>query len=134
MPYWDNVTVVAWGVRALVILAATVVVATSTAATPGHTYRRVVFVALNGHGRVTSKPAGLACPAHCRAFFTKDGHVQLVAHPASGWKLVRWSGSCQGVHAVCAFDLTDSHDCAAGMCPIGAFGEHVTFARVEGSS
>jgi trimeric autotransporter adhesin len=125
---------VAWGVRALVVLAATVIVASSTAALPGHTYRRVVFIAVNGHGRVTSKPAGLSCPGNCRAFFVKDDHVRLVAHPAPGWKLVKWWGSCKGVHTVCGFDLTDAHDCAAGMCPIGAFGEHVTFARADGSS
>jgi hypothetical protein len=134
MPYWDNVRSVTWGVRALAILAAAMVVASASAGLPGHTYRRVVFVAMIGQGHVTSQPAGLSCPGHCRAFFAKDNHLRLVAHPASGWKLKRWSGSCKGVRSVCGFDLTDAHDCAAGMCPIGAFGEHVTFVRADGSS
>ena len=125
----------AWGVRALVILAAAVVVSSSNAGLPGqsHTYRRVVFVAVAGQGRVTSTPAGLACPGRCRAFFVKDDHVRLIAHPAPGWQLKKWWGSCKGLQAVCGFDLTDAHDCAAGMCPIGAFGEHVTFVRTGGS-
>lgn len=123
----------AWGVRALVVLAAAVLVATSSAASQ-RSYRRVVFVAIAGHGRVTSLPAGLSCPRSCRAFFFKDHHVRLVAHPAAGWKLERWAGSCKGAATVCGFDLTDSHDCAAGMCPIGAFGERVTFVRADGSS
>lgn len=133
MPYSDNVTKVTWGLRALVVLAAVVLVASSSAAQQ-RTYRRVVFVAVVGHGIVTSTPAGLACPGHCRAFFLKDQFVRLVGHPAAGWKVTRWSGSCASTTGSCRFELTDSHDCAAGMCPIGAFGEHVTFARDVGSS
>jgi hypothetical protein len=135
IPYWDNVRTVTWGVRALVILAAAMVVASASAGLPGqNTYRRVIFVAMVGQGHVTSQPAGLTCPSRCRAFFVKDDHVRLIAHPAPGWKLKLWAGSCKGVRSVCAFDLTDAHDCAAGMCPIGAFGEHVTFVRADGSS
>ena len=124
-----------WGVRALVVLLAAVIVSSSSAGLPGasHSYRRVVFIAVAGHGSITSRPSGLTCPGHCRAFFVKDDHLRLVAHPAPGWKLKKWWGSCKGVHTVCGFDLTDAHDCAAGMCPIGAFGEHVVFVRAESS-
>lgn len=116
----------------LVVLVAAAVVATAGAA-QARTYRRVLFIAIAGHGTVTSKPAGLTCPGHCRAFFLKDEHIRLVAHPAPGWKVARWWGTCTGKTASCAFYLSDSHDCANGMCPIGAFGEHVTFAR-DGTS
>lgn len=133
MTYSDNVTRVTWGLRAIVLVAAAILVASSSAAQQRN-YRRVVFVALNGQGRVTSKPAGVACPAKCRVFFLKDQHLQLIAHPAPGWKLAHWRGSCTGVRTSCAFDVADSHDCANGMCPIGAFGERVTFVRVDASS
>jgi hypothetical protein len=98
--------------------------------------RRVVFVTIVGHGHVSSTPKGIDCPSGCRsAEFFKDEHVTLVAHPAAGWRLVRWSGPwCSGVKAACGFDLADSHDCARGMCPIGAFGLRVTFARARGST
>lgn len=133
MPYSDNVTTVTWGLRALVVLTAAVLVAASSAAQQ-RTYRRVLFIAIVGHGTVSSKPAGLTCPGHCRAYFVKDEHVRLVGHPAPGWRLVKWSGTCTGKAASCGFFLSDSHDCANGMCPIGAFGEHVTFARESTSN
>lgn len=98
--------------------------------------RRVVFVAIAGHGSVSSVPKGIACPRTCRsnAFF-KSERVRLVAHPAPGWRLVGWSSEwCSGTQAACAFDLVDSHDCAHGACPVGAFGLHVTFVRLDASS
>jgi hypothetical protein len=134
MPYSDNVTTVTWALRALVVLTAAVLVATAAAFAPSQHQRRVVFIALAGHGTITSKPTGLVCPGHCRAYFYKDEHVRLIAHPAAGWKLVKFWGTCKSKTAVCGFDLTDSHDCAGGMCPIGAFGEHVAFTRSDGTS
>jgi len=91
--------------------------------------RRVVFLAIAGHGTVTSVPQGIVCPKKCRVLFNKDALVRLVAHPAAGWVLASWSGSCVGHLSSCAFNLTSSHDCAGPMCTIGAFGERVTFAR-----
>ncbi len=126
-------------VRAVVLGA--LAAALLAAAAPSHAgsafrERRVVFVAIVGHGHVSSRPKGIECPADCRsAAFFKSEHVQLVARPAAGWRLVRWSGTwCSGPQATCAFDLVDSHDCAGGMCPVGAFGLRVTFARLDGSS
>jgi len=97
--------------------------------------RRVVFVTVTGRGRVASTPKGIDCPARCRsAAFFKSEHVSLLARPAAGWRFVRWSGPwCAGVTPSCAFDLVDSHDCAGGMCPVGAFGLRVTFVRLDGS-
>ena len=132
MTYWDNVTKVTWGIRALVVLAAAVLVATSSAA-QARNFRRVVFITMQGHGHVTSSPLGLSCPSKCRGFFLKDQRIRLVGHPAAGWRIVRWSGSCVGKKTACGFWAADSHDCANGTCPIGAFGVRVTFARLEGS-
>ncbi|HZT91723.1 MAG TPA: hypothetical protein VFA05_06780 [Gaiellaceae bacterium] len=100
------------------------------AQTPRFVFHRVVFVAVSGQGRVTSDPAGIACPRVCRSrTFVKDQTVTLVAHPAAGWTVGAWSGSCTGRGDRCTFMLTDAHDCARGMCPIGAFGERVAFVR-----
>ena len=68
--------------------------------------RRVVFLAIAGHGTVTSVPQGIACPKKCRVLFNKDALVRLVAHPAAGWVLASWSGSCDGRLSTCAFNLT----------------------------
>jgi hypothetical protein len=127
------VPTVTWGLRALVLVAALALVASSSAGTATN-YRRVVFVRIYGQGSVTSSPAGLRCPKDCRAFFLKDEHVKLVGHPAAGWKLVRWAGSCTSKQPACGFFLSDSHDCANGFCPIGAFGERVTFVRSRSST
>ncbi len=105
------------------------------AAAPSHAgsrfrERRVVFVTIAGLGSVTSTPKGIACPKSCRsAAFFKSEHVSLVARAAAGWRFVRWGGWCTGTRRTCSFDLIDSHDCAGGMCPVGAFGLRVTFAR-----
>jgi hypothetical protein len=119
------------------VLAATLIAA-ATPSDAGSAFRprRVVFVTIIGHGHVSSMPKGINCPSSCRsnAFF-KSERVRLVAHPAAGWRLVNWDGqSCAGANAACAFNLVDSHDCAHGACPVGAFGLRVTFARVDGSS
>lgn len=114
---------------ALAGIVACVAVAGSSAHSSFQT-RRVVFVAISGHGRVTSLPKGISCPGACRsAAFFKDQTVRLVAHPAPGWELARWRGSCAGTKQACTFALTDAHDCAGGGCPVGAFGERIAFVR-----
>jgi hypothetical protein len=95
---------------------------------------RAVFVTVVGQGKVTSMPKGIQCPPTCfsRTFF-KSEQVHLVAKPAAGWRFAGWDGWCSGTQSTCSFNLTDSHDCAGGMCPVGAFGLRVTFARLDGS-
>jgi hypothetical protein len=117
----------------MVALAFSGIAASATSAHSSFVIRRVVFVAISGHGRVTSVPSGITCPRVCRsAAFRKDETVRLVAHPAPGWTLARWSGSCTGRGRTCTFALTDAHDCAAGSCPIGAYGERIAFVRQGG--
>ena len=92
---------------------------------------RVVLVSISGQGAVTSTPRGISCPTTCRAFFVKDALVRLLAHPAAGWRLARWGGSCVGRGRSCAFNLTTSHDCSGGLCRVGAFGVRVAFIRLS---
>jgi hypothetical protein len=119
----------------LVVLAAVFagVAVAGSSARPSAAIPRVVFVAISGQGRVTSVPKGISCPRSCRsrAFF-KDQIVRLVAHPAPGWVLAKWSGSCTGRATSCTFELVDSHDCARGACPVGAYGERIAFVKRSG--
>ena len=58
------------------------------------TYRLTVVV--KGPGRVTSTPAGVACPRSCRKDVRTGASVRLQARPAKGAHLVSWRGSCHG--------------------------------------
>lgn len=118
-------------VLALMAALASLTASTGRSALPDGPIGRVVLVAITGHGVVTSAPKGIACPKTCRAFFVKDALVHLVAKPASGWRLARWTGSCAGRSASCTFNLTTSHDCSGGLCRVGAFGVRVAFARLS---
>jgi Divergent InlB B-repeat domain len=53
-------------------------------------------VKVKGKGRVTSSPVGLACPKTCVTSFAADSAVRLIAKPAKGYKLSKWTGSCRG--------------------------------------
>jgi hypothetical protein len=117
-------------VVALVSTLASLSASTARSGLPSGPVGRVVLVAITGKGGVSSAPHGIACPKKCRAFFVKDELVKLVAHPASGWKLGRWSGSCAGRRSACSFNLTTSHDCSGGLCRVGAFGVRVSFVRL----
>jgi hypothetical protein len=53
-------------------------------------------VSVAGKGRVTSTPAGIACPTRCSSRFAADGSVRLQAKPKKGFKFAGWSGACRG--------------------------------------
>jgi len=91
--------------------------------------KRAVFIVVDGKGKVTSAPRGIACPKICRGFFPKDSRVRLVAHPAPGWRVAKWSGECQSRAARCSFYLTTDHECSAQLCRVGAFGVRVYFVK-----
>jgi hypothetical protein len=128
-------------VRALRVLLAAAALAgilapissSSTSLTP---QPRVIFITMFGSGNVVSAPHGINCPKTCRSrAFHDDQNVRLVAKPATGWVFKQWGGTwCTGGKSTCAMTLTDTHDCARGDCPIGAFGVRVTFVRADGSS
>jgi List-Bact-rpt repeat protein len=62
-------------------------------------------VRVSGRGRVTSTPAGLACPRTCSRAFPVGRTVRLTARPGRGWELVSWGGACHGARA-CTVKLT----------------------------
>jgi Divergent InlB B-repeat domain len=53
-----------------------------------------VVVTVKGKGKVTSSPAGIACPRRCRATFTTP--VTLRARPAKHFRFAGWTGACRG--------------------------------------
>lgn len=120
-------------VRLAVVLVAAGVLTVSSAASPGGGLRSVAFVAIHGHGSVTSSPHGIRCPGACRAIYAKNAHVTLHATPAAGWRFVHFEGFCAGTSRVCAFDLVSTHDCVGGACPVGAFGVRAIFVRRAGT-
>jgi hypothetical protein len=62
-----------------------------------------VVVAVKGAGRVTSSPAGIACPGSaCAKTFTALP-ARLTPHPAPGWRFTGWSGACTG-RGACVLD------------------------------
>jgi hypothetical protein len=111
------------------LVAAAVSVPTASSVAP---IKRAVLIVIDGHGRVTSKPNGIACPKTCRGFFPKDSHVNLVAHPAAGWRVAKWSGECKSKTTRCGFYLTTEHECSAQLCRVGAFGVRVYFVKRTG--
>ena len=58
-------------------------------------------VSVSGPGRVTSTPAGIACPGRCSARVARGATVTLRATPRAGARLRGWSGSCTGTARTC---------------------------------
>jgi hypothetical protein len=64
-----------------------------------------VSAAVTGKGKVTSSPAGIACPGACKTAFAAP--VRLTAKPSPGWKFNGWRGVCTGTKA-CVLSATAS--------------------------
>lgn len=62
-------------------------------------------VKVDGRGRVTSAPSGIACPGRCAAQLFSFGTTLLRAKPAKGWRFLAWSGACRGRKLSCEFEL-----------------------------
>ena len=60
---------------------------------------------VGGRGRITSIPAGIACPRTCTRTFPYGKTLRLTARAAAGWKFAAWSGACRGARA-CNVKLT----------------------------
>ncbi len=56
-------------------------------------------IVIVGSGRVTSQPAGIACPGRCTATFAAGTSVVLTAQPNNGSTFLQWGGSCTGTGA-----------------------------------
>jgi hypothetical protein len=61
-------------------------------------------VEVSGRGRVTSKPAGIACgdgASDCATGRQSGDDFDLTYKAAKGWKFVRWGGACEDKGATC---------------------------------
>jgi hypothetical protein len=65
-----------------------------------------ITVSVSGPGRVSSSPAGIACPGACSATF-RATRARLTARPAAGWRFAGWSGACRGT-GVCTMEAAGS--------------------------
>lgn len=64
----------------------------ATFSTAGYT----LSVNVRGSGRVSSSPAGIACPARCDHTFASGTQVSLRARPRPGAEFLGWGGECSG--------------------------------------
>jgi hypothetical protein len=120
---------------ALALVAALAVAAVSVSAAGSSTpIERALIIVVKGKGKVTSSPVGINCPRTCRNTFPKDSRVRLVAHPATGWRVSKWTGYCTGTSVRCAFYLTTDHECSSQLCATGAFGVKIAFVRRPASA
>ncbi|HKP18906.1 MAG TPA: hypothetical protein VJT84_10530 [Gaiellaceae bacterium] len=67
-----------------------------------------VAVAVVGAGKVTSRPAGIACTRTCADGFKPGSTVRLTARPARGWRFASWSGACHGTNTVCSLKVRNN--------------------------
>lgn len=67
--------------------------------------KETLTVAVSGGGRVTSRPAGIACPSHCRLRVKKAAEIVLTAVPRRGAQFSRWSTPC-GRSRTCVVRMT----------------------------
>lgn len=79
--------------------------------------RQVPFsLAIAGPGSVTADVPGLLCTRTCSTTWNSGTPLNLVATPAAGAKLVRWTGSCTGAGA-CSVTVDPSARVSALFAP-----------------
>jgi hypothetical protein len=59
----------------------------------------------DGHGQVTSNPAGIDCGALCSAWLEVDSTVTLIATPAEDSEFAGWGMACVGSESSCELDV-----------------------------
>jgi hypothetical protein len=94
--------------RLLMLVGAVVVGLSLTGAAMSETLAQrmpLTVVVLGKGATVTSKPVGISCPGRCTASFAAGTYVALAPHLRSGFRLVRWAGSCKGSGA-CKLKVT----------------------------
>jgi hypothetical protein len=79
--------------------------------------RQVPFsVAIAGPGTVTADVPGLLCSKTCTTTWNAGTQLNLLATPAPGDKLVRWTGSCSGA-AACSVSVDEGAQVSALFAP-----------------
>lgn len=76
-------------------------------------------VSATGSGTVSSDPAGISCGTACRADFTANTSVRLIATPGSGQEFAGWGGACSGSGA-CTVTMSATRSVTAGFRAAGA--------------
>jgi len=71
---------------------------------------------VSGTGTVTADVPGLQCSASCSTTWNAGQALNLTATPASGMRLVRWSGGCSG-SAGCSVTVTPGAQVTALFAP-----------------
>jgi hypothetical protein len=78
--------------------------AADTSVTATFVAKATLTVHTKGAGKVTSRPAGIACGRTCSHAYL-PGPVTLVETPAKGWHFLHWLGACHGSKATCRLQL-----------------------------
>lgn len=71
-------------------------------------------VDVSGSGRVSSTPAGIACPQTCGFTFATGTQVRLTPNPAAGASFLGWDGACSGT-AGCVVAMTRAQSVTASF-------------------
>ena len=82
--------------------------------------QKTLSVSLAGQGKVTSKPAGIACPGSCSEEFNEGATVTLAAAPEPHNRLAAWGGACSGTLAAepCKVTMSEAKAVHAEFEPI----------------
>ncbi len=65
-------------------------------------------VQTDGHGKVTSNPAGINCGSTCTHDYEIGEQITLTAAPDANAKFVGWGGACSGSQNTCKVTITDA--------------------------
>jgi hypothetical protein len=118
----------------LVVAAASLLGATMPAVAATSPTLAVVVL---GSGRVTSQPAGIACPGKCTATFVAGTAVALTPQVEHGSTFLGWGGSCAGT-GVCKLKVTSltavAAEFSAGATTPSASGSWATPGPYSGSN
>ena len=99
-----------------------------------HTFQLTVAIPPSGAGAVTSSPAGISCPAACRAMFAENMQVTLTATPGANYSFGGWSGACSGGGA-CTLEMTAAESVTANFASsTGGNGMGAAFVYVSGAT
>lgn len=66
-----------------------------------------LFVTVQGQGKVSSTPAGVACGKDCSEVYAHGTAVTLKAKAKPGHAFAGWAGACSGKHKTCTVTMDD---------------------------